>query len=93
MIDRVMRTYDRVGEFASALVAIVSIALTTILFRFRRPDRFPLRCQHCTARIRLATAEHPSARLRGIAVYRDRDGHYACDGTIRMMHTPMPKIR
>lgn len=48
---------------------------------------FPLRCQHCTARIRLLTARHPAG-----PVYRDEHGHVVCEPRAHVMHKPMPSV-
>lgn len=83
---------SRPGQFLADLSILLRTVATLVRLKaWRRPaETYPLRCQHCTRSIRLATTEHPTARAHGIAVYRDAAGHYSCDGTIRMRHQPMP---
>jgi hypothetical protein len=50
------------------------------------PD-FPLRCQHCTAAIRLCNIE-----VTPSPVYVDAAGHLLCDHEGRILHRPMPSI-
>jgi hypothetical protein len=79
----------------------VSVLRRALRRLFRNPDyylpdalpAFPLRCQRCTAAIRLA-AIHPSERVaeRELPVFRDASGHIVCDDEHRILHRPMPSV-
>jgi hypothetical protein len=48
---------------------------------------FPLRCQHCTAAIRLC-----NVKVTPSPIYIAAAGHLICDHESRILHHPMPSV-
>lgn len=105
MIERLVRGYDRAEQLLTDLkilgVTVVEIAVAVagaVVWRFWRApqvltfdDLFEKRCQHCEQSISFEPPP-PSPPVR-LGRWRGADGSTSCDGTLRMLHEPMPKIR